>query len=196
MVRLSSALHAITLSCAVSAGALLFAAGAGAQSVQKQCGDEWKAAKAAGTVPAGQKWTEFLKECRARTAQSGAATTTAAPPAAAPATTAAPANPLKPATTAPAGSAAKTPAVPTAAPAATTSAPMAPAAPAAATAAAPAGTAAKKPMSPGRTAEIARQRQCGAEWRANKAQLQAATPGLKWPKYWSECNTRLKAAGQ
>ena len=68
----------------------------------------------------------------------------------------------------------------------------APVAPAATTAAAPA----IKAPSAGRAAETARQRQCGAEWRAQKASLVAATPGLTWPKYWSQCNTRLKAAGQ
>ena len=47
----------------------------------------------------------------------------------------------------------------------------------------------------GRTAEHARQKQCGAQWRANKAQLIAATPGLTWPKYWSACNKQLKASG-
>ena len=176
LIRLS--LPAIGFTFALAAGADLFASHATAQSVQKQCGDQWKAAKAAGTVPADQKWTDYLKECRARMAQGGAGAATA--PAAAP--TAAPANPLKPAPTAPAAEAAKSPAVPTAAPA---------------QGAAPAAeTAAKKPMSPGRAAEVARQKQCGAEWRAQKAQLVAQTPNLKWPQYWSECNKRLKAAGQ
>lgn len=52
------------------------------------------------------------------------------------------------------------------------------------------------PVSPGRAAMLARQKQCGAEWRAQKATLVAQTPGLKWPSYWSQCNTRLKAAGR
>ena len=47
----------------------------------------------------------------------------------------------------------------------------------------------------GRTAEHARQKQCGAQWRANKVRLVAATPGLTWPKYWSACNKQLKASG-
>ena len=33
----------------------------------KQCGDEWKAAKAAGTTN-GQTWQEFLKTCKAQKA--------------------------------------------------------------------------------------------------------------------------------
>ncbi len=51
---------------------------------------------------------------------------------------------------------------------------------------------AAKPVSEGRAAEIARQRACGAEWKADKAagKIQA---GMKWPQYWSACNTRKKA---
>jgi hypothetical protein len=52
------------------------------------------------------------------------------------------------------------------------------------------------PASAGRTAMLARQKQCGAEWRAQKATLVVQTPSLKWPSYWSQCNTRLKAAGR
>jgi len=60
-----------TLGAAISAlalgGALALASmsGASAQSVMKQCGDEWQAAKAAGTTN-GQTWNQFLKDCRAR----------------------------------------------------------------------------------------------------------------------------------
>ena len=50
--------------------------------------------------------------------------------------------------------------------------------------------------SPGMAAMHARQKQCGAEWRAGKATLVAQTPGLTWPKFWSQCNTRLKATGR
>jgi hypothetical protein len=58
---------------------------------------------------------------------------------------------------------------------------------------APAAAAAKKP-SPGREAMIARERACGADWKADKAagKIQA---GMKWPQYWSECNKRKKAEG-
>ena len=41
-----------------------------------------------------------------------------------------------------------------------------------------------------------RQKQCGAEWRANKVTLVAQTPGLTWPHYWSQCNARLKTSGR
>lgn len=77
----------------------------------------------------------------------------------------------------------------------------APATPAAAPAAnplkpAPAATTTAAPAADGRQAMLARERACGAEWKAKKADLQKANPQMKWPKYWSECNTRLKAAGQ
>lgn len=47
---------------------------ANAQSVMKQCGAQWQAAKQAGTTN-GQTWPQFLKDCRARLAS-----TTSAPP--------------------------------------------------------------------------------------------------------------------
>jgi hypothetical protein len=69
----------------------------------------------------------------------------------------------------------------------------APAAPATAAPAAGAGatTAAGKT---GRQAMVARERACGAEWKADKAagKIQA---GQKWPQYWSECDKRKKAQG-
>lgn len=39
-----------------------------------------------------------------------------------------------------------------------------------------------------------RMRKCGAEWRANKASLEAR--GQTWRKFNVECRARLKAAGQ
>ena len=75
----------------------------------------------------------------------------------------------------------------TPAPAPTTAAP-APAAGAATTTAKPATG------SPGQQAKIARQRACGAEWKADKAagKIQA---GMKWPQYWRDCDARKKAQG-
>jgi hypothetical protein len=52
---------------------------------------------------------------------------------------------------------------------------------------------AKKPAD-GRQAEYARERACGADWKADKAAGKVPT-GMTWPKYWSECNKRKKAAG-
>lgn len=89
----------------------------------------------------------------------------------------------------PAGAAAAAP-IPAAAPAATATPPSA----AGGIGLGPASG--RGPESAGRAAMLARQKQCGAEWRAQKATLVAQTPGLKWPSYWSQCNTRLKAAGR
>ena len=54
-------------------------------------------------------------------------------------------------------------------------------------------TADKKTAKPseGRAAAIARQKECGAEWKADKAagKVQA---GMKWPQYWSACSKRKK----
>ncbi len=66
--------------------AFLFAAAIGltmtgaarAESVMKQCGAEWQAAKANKTTN-GQTWPEFLKSCRARTAEAPASAPAAAP---------------------------------------------------------------------------------------------------------------------
>jgi hypothetical protein len=57
----------------------------------------------------------------------------------------------------------------------------------------PAPAAAEKPTG-GRAAMIARERACGAEWRAAKA-VGNIPAGQKWPQYWSECNKRKKAEG-
>lgn len=47
---------------------------------------------------------------------------------------------------------------------------------------------------PGRQAMIERERACGKEWRENKA-AGKIEKGQTWPKYWSACNTRMKAQG-
>ena len=46
----------------------------------------------------------------------------------------------------------------------------------------------------GRAAMYARERACGAEWRAEKAAGKIPA-GQKWPQYWSACNKRKKAEG-
>ena len=75
-----------------------------------------------------------------------------------------------------------------AAPATPTTAAPAPAAGAGSTAAKPASGAT------GRQAMIARERACGAEWKADKAAGKIPA-GQKWPQYWSECDKRKKAQG-
>jgi hypothetical protein len=53
---------------------------------------------------------------------------------------------------------------------------------------------ASKPPSPAVAAMRERQKKCGAEWKEAKA-AGKVEKGMKWPKYWSACNKRLKAAG-
>ena len=68
----------------------------------------------------------------------------------------------------------------------------APAAPAATDSTAKAKT--KKPPSPGQVAMRERQKKCAAEWKQAKADGKLEK-GMKWPKFWSACNKRLKGAG-
>jgi hypothetical protein len=90
----------ISTSFRVALSALLFAGAVGlasigpvqAQSIMKQCGDDWKTAKANNTTN-GLTWPKFLKQCRDQ--KEGAATPAAAP-AAAPAPAPAPAYQPKP----------------------------------------------------------------------------------------------------
>lgn len=154
---------------ALAGSVAAWSAPASAETIMQQCGQQYQAAKAANTLN-GMTWNQYRVDCSARLKATPASVQTDAPPAAVPA------NPLKPA---------PTPAAPAPTTAAVTPAPMA-----------PATTAAGKTMSPGRAAFVTRERQCGSEWRANKVTLIAQTPGLTWPKYLSQCNTRLKAAGQ
>ncbi|MCF8477885.1 MAG: hypothetical protein K9G60_12725 [Pseudolabrys sp.] len=59
--------------------------------------------------------------------------------------------------------------------------------------AAPAATVkTKKPQSRAQIALRERQKKCGAEWKAAKA-AGKIEKGMKWPRYWSACNKRLKS---
>lgn len=83
-------------------------------------------------------------------------------------------------------------------PPATTTKPAATTAPAKPPAASTGATSPAKPGAPPSAAETAlhqRQAACGAEWRAAKAAGKIPA-GQTWPKYWSACNTRLKAQGK
>ena len=51
----------------------------------------------------------------------------------------------------------------------------------------------KKAPSAGMQAMRERQKKCGAEWKEAKA-AGKVEKGMKWPKYWSACNKRLKGA--
>jgi len=72
-----------------------------------------------------------------------------------------------------------------------------PAKPAPAAAAKPARVVTAKPASsPGQpsaaqTAMYARERQCGAQWKADEA-ANKLPANATWPKYWSACNKRMK----
>ncbi len=64
----------------IALGVALGGSGANAESVMKQCGDQWQAAKAAGSTN-GQTWPQFLSQCRAqlKTGMGGGAPTQPAP---------------------------------------------------------------------------------------------------------------------
>ena len=81
---ISEGILMISTSFRVALSAFLFAGALGlastgpvqAQSIMKQCGDDWKAAKENNTTN-GMKWPEFLKQCRVQ--KEGAAAPAAAP---------------------------------------------------------------------------------------------------------------------
>ena len=52
----------------------------------------------------------------------------------------------------------------------------------------------KKPPTPGQLAARERMKKCAAEWKEAKAAGKIEKE-MKWPKYWSACNKRLKASG-
>jgi hypothetical protein len=52
----------------------------------------------------------------------------------------------------------------------------------------------KRPATAGQLAARERAKKCGAEWQEAKA-AGKVEKSMKWPKYWSACNKRLKAAG-
>lgn len=59
-----------------------FAAATAAQEVTKACSQQYQAAKKAGTLPAGEKWTQFLSDCstRMKTSATGSTGATGASP--------------------------------------------------------------------------------------------------------------------
>lgn len=63
--------------------------------------------------------------------------------------------------------------------------------PASATAAAAKASHLPGAQSPAMVAMHDRQRQCGQQWKADKAANKVAA-GQTWPQYWSACNKRLK----
>jgi hypothetical protein len=173
MIRLVSYAAAGALAVGIAA---VSASDAKAQAnVLKECGAQYQAAKAANELK-GKSWQDFLKACRARLAEP-AAETPAAPAESAPSAAPSAAEPAP-------------------------SAPPAPAAPQPAEATPPAETAppaaapTAKPKADTKAAQQSRQKKCGAEWKAKKAELLKANPKLTWPKFLSDCAKRLKAAGE
>ena len=53
----------------------------------------------------------------------------------------------------------------------------------------------KKEPSAGQLAARDRQKKCAAEWKEAKAGGKTEK-GATWPKFWSDCNKRLKAAAR
>jgi hypothetical protein len=53
-------------------------------------------------------------------------------------------------------------------------------------------TKSRKEPSAAQLAARERQAKCSAEWKQVKADGKVE-PGMKWPKFWSACNARLKA---
>jgi hypothetical protein len=53
--------------------------------------------------------------------------------------------------------------------------------------------ASKRQATAGQLAARERAKKCGAEWQEAKAAGKVES-GMKWPKFWSACNKRLKAA--
>lgn len=56
-------------------------------------------------------------------------------------------------------------------------------------------TATKKEPSAGQLAARERQKKCAAEWKETKT-AGKTEKGVSWPKFWSDCNKRLKAAAK
>lgn len=189
--RLPSRENCMSIRLAVSyaaagafAACLVVAASGEAQAqanVLRECGAKYQAAKAANEL-GGKSWQDFLKECRASLAEQPKTEAPAAEPAKqeAPKVESAKPEPAKPE---PAKSEpVKTEPAKTEPPKA-----EAPAAPA---------PAAETPKPAAKTTTAQRQKQCAAEWKAQKAELVKNDPKLKWPKFWSACNKRLKEGGQ
>ena len=168
---MSSRITTLAASAALMAAALGLATSAFAQqTILQECGANWQAAKAAGSVPAGQTWPQFLSQCRAAKA------TPAAAPAAAPA-------PVAPAVVKPPVVAA--PAKPVA--------PVAVPAPVAGAAVFPNAIDAKYS-----TLKAGKQREntCLDQYKINKTN--GGNGGLNWIQkgggYYSQCNKLLKGA--
>jgi len=139
---------------------------------QKECSEKYQAAKKAGNAA---KWNDFRKaECGSDATAAPAAPTATAPPG----TGTEPAAEAKPEKKARKRAAkTETPAADPAAPAATGNAVL------------PTVVSDKYKT---QTPHLQRLHTCSDQWQANKASN--GNGGLKWPQFYSQCNTKLKGA--
>ena len=159
-----AAASALTLAAFLASGGSALAASA----VQKECSTKYQAAKAGGTLN-GMSYNQYYKQCAAEAKAEKTAPATA--PTTAPVAPAAPAS-----TTTATAPVAPAPKIAAKAPAASTSGAILPAAIA--------------PSFASQTPHLGRLHTCAEQWKTNKAAN--ANGNLKWPAYYSECNTRLK----
>jgi hypothetical protein len=143
---------------------------AASNATMTTCFEQYQSEKDAGTLPKGTIWTKFYGDCAARM-KKGKATATTAPVK----------KTKKPAVKSPAVE--DTPGYVPQEPTANGK-----------TAAVLTKDASGKPLSASEIAFRKRIKECGAEWREDKAK--ATLPaGENWPQFWSACNTRLKNQG-
>jgi hypothetical protein len=145
-------------------------ASAASNATMTACFEQYQSEKDAGTLPKGTIWTKFYTDCAARMKKGKAAATTA--------------------------SGKKTKKAAVKSPAVEDTPGYVPPEPTAndKTAAMPTKDASGKPLSASEIAFRKRIKECGAEWREDKAKGKMPA-GEKWPQFWSACNTRLKKQG-
>lgn len=179
------------------------------QSFIKQCGDDWTAMKAAGTVPAGLTWKEFVVgKCVAKPVSATAAKATNTDGQTFQQKCSAAWKDLKANNAVPEGMTWKTflsakcvvegaPVAPAATPVVAkktkaTDAAIAPAEPTTTDQNVKLYDKNGKAFTPGQLAAHERARTCGRMWQDEKSKGTLES-GMKWPQYWSQCNTQLKA---
>jgi hypothetical protein len=144
-------------------------ANAASNAIMTACFEKYQSEKDAGTLPKGTIWTKFYSDCAARMKKGKAATTSSDK------------KSKKTAVKSPAVE--DTPGFVPPEPTANDK-----------TAAVPTKDASGKPLSASEIAFRKRIKECGAEWREDKAKGKMPA-GEKWPQFWSACNTRLKKQG-
>jgi hypothetical protein len=145
-------------------------ASAASNATMTTCFEQYQSEKDAGTLPKGTIWTKFYSDCAARMKKGKATATTA------------PVKKIKKAGV-------KSPAVDDT----PGDVPQEPTAKGK-TAAVLTKDASGKPLSASDIAVRKRIKECGAEWRSDKAKG-TLPAGENWPQFWSACNMRLKTQG-